>query len=288
MNLLDVFKKHTPKVQGNGQIKMECPFRENHTGKYSVTSGDGSKSFFATPDINAYHCFSCGAKGRLTSLLTTKFEVPYFESVEMVNLVKYEREKRSWELDFMWELTPPKEFTERGIPESSLKKFRVGYDKKKQIVIPLYLGYDLKGIKFRIEEGERSFWYSDSFIKAEYLYNYNLERSLKAGYTILVEGETDVWRVDSFNYDVTGLLGVSLSDFQINLIRKIPLIYLCLDTDASGIRAMHQLYQKLKLLTEVMFINLPVKDPGACSYRQFYGAMKRPYNFAEFNYLTTE
>ena len=51
-NLLDIFSEFSPQLMSNGQIRMECPFRENHT------DGSGKMSFFVSPDINAYHCFA--------------------------------------------------------------------------------------------------------------------------------------------------------------------------------------------------------------------------------------
>ena len=67
-SLLEIFAEFSPKVLSNGQIRMMCPFRDNHP------DGSGQMSFFINPSINAYHCFSCGAKGNLIRLLTTQLE----------------------------------------------------------------------------------------------------------------------------------------------------------------------------------------------------------------------
>ena len=284
--LMDVFKKHNPTLLVSGQIRLECPFRENHSGKYALTSGLGEMSFFATPEKNVYHCFSCKEAGKLTSLLTTRFEVPYYEAVEMVNLIPYIKERAEWELDFWWEILPPNIFLDRGFKSETLIHFKVGIDKEKHIVIPLFYDKELKGVKFRVEKPTRSFWYSESFLKQEYLYNYNLKRSKENGYTILVEGETDTWRLWEWGLDVTGLLGVSLSDYQIKMLCKIPKIYLALDCDNAGVVAMDKIYHRIKHLTDVEFINYPASDPDKCKRREFLYAFKHPCNYAEFSLIT--
>ena len=108
-NLLDIFSEFSPQLMSNGQIRMECPFRENHT------DGSGKMSFFVSPDINAYHCFSCHSHGNLVRLLTTKFGVNYFDAMSMVRLTEYKPEKKEFDLDIMWDMNElPKEFIDRG------------------------------------------------------------------------------------------------------------------------------------------------------------------------------
>ena len=55
-SLMDIFADYSPKQMTNGQIRMECPFRENHE------DGSGRISFFVSPDKNAYHCFTGDTK----------------------------------------------------------------------------------------------------------------------------------------------------------------------------------------------------------------------------------
>lgn len=286
MNLLDVFHKHKPVALSSGQIRMQCPFREKHSGKYAVTSGLGEQSFFSTPNKNVYHCFSCGSAGKLTSLLTINFEVSYFDAVELVNVIPVPIVKKEFELDFTWDLVPPKEFLSRGFSKELLQRHKVGYTKEGYIAIPLYTNKVLKAVKFRKEDGDRSFWYSDSFVKVEFLYNLDVARSIKVGYTILTEGESDCWRLEEYGYDTTSLLGTFLSDYNANTICQIPKIYLALDADSAGIQGMEKIYHKIKNLTDVEFINYPAKDPADCSYRQFKKAFDNPCNYAEFSLLT--
>ena len=104
-NLLEVLSEYSPQLMSNGQIRCECPFRENHT------DGSGRMSCFISPDINGWHCFSCGSHGNLVRLLTTRFGVNYFEAMSMVRLTEYKPDKKEFDLDVMWDFNkPPKEF----------------------------------------------------------------------------------------------------------------------------------------------------------------------------------
>jgi DNA primase len=69
--------------QFNGQLRGVCPFRENHSNLGN--SGDGSNSFFMTPEMNSYHCFSCKAKGRLSVILIEKFGMTISEISEIIS-----------------------------------------------------------------------------------------------------------------------------------------------------------------------------------------------------------
>jgi len=283
-DLLVIFSAHTPKLMYNGQIRMECPFRENHDGVEST--GDGSKSFFATPDRNTYHCFSCGAKGRLSILLNQRFDVPYFDALSLVSLTKDDAPKKveTFELDTKWDIVPPKYFLERGFKPSTLNHFRVGtmLDEKKHeiICIPFFDKHELKGIKYRINYPDRFFWYSPGFRKGDYLYNNG-----NYPYAIAVEGETDVWRLYEYGYNVVSTLTTSVTEMQLELLSKFPILYLAYDTDAPGVRAMKKIYDALHMHTEIRFINYPAKDPDKCRKRFFDKAFKNYCNYAEFKML---
>lgn len=278
-DLIDVLAEYNPKILYNGQVRMMCPFRENHEGKKSYASGYGEKSMFVSQDMNVYHCFSCGAKGKATKLLTNKFGLSYYDAVEYVSLIPLEKKVKEFELADWWDLIPPKQFTDRRFTKDTLEYFKVGLNRKKEIVIPLYLERELKGIKYR---NKRDFWYTESFDKRLFLYNYNPDWE----YTIIVEGETDVWRLHQYGLNATALLGTSLSEEQIEMFSKIPKIYLALDNDEPGIIAYNRCYKGLHKQCDVEFINYPAKDPGSCGRRKFLEAYEEPTNYAIFKLLT--
>lgn len=258
-NLVDILSEYSPRTMSNGQIRMECPFRENHA------DGSGKLSFFATPDINAYHCFSCGAKGNLVKLLTTKFGVNYFEAVGMVQLTDYTPDKKEFDLDVMWDIhKPPKEFIDRKYPVEVLKHFRVGTTEEGSILIPYYRDFshvsELVGYQIRTYVPERRVRNNKGFDKVNYLYNLDFSFS----YTVLVEGQSDVWRLYQYGYNATGLGGADLSKWQLNELSKFDRVYLALDNDEAGRRATEICYHLLRNHTDVRLIPYTSKDPGSC------------------------
>lgn len=260
VNLLEIFKDYNPKVLSNGQIRMKCPFRENHT------DGSGRMSFFVHPGINAYHCFSCKRKGNLVSLLTTFFKVGYFEAVEMVHITDYVPDKKEFELDIMWNTDKlPDEFIERGYSVECLKHFKIGMTNSGFIVIPYYDNFkcpsDLLGYQKRKYGKNRWVTGSEGFDKKNYLYN--LDTSYD--YVILVEGQSDVWRLNQHGYNSCALDGSDISKFQVMLLANFKRVYLALDNDLPGRRGIEICNYFLRNYVDVMLIPYPFKDPGECA-----------------------
>lgn len=259
---MDIFADFSPQLMSNGQIRMECPFRDNHT------DGSGRMSFFVSPDINAYHCFSCQEHGNLVRLLTTMFKVNYFEAMSMVRLTEYKSEKREFSLDVMWDMNkPPNEFLERGYSKECLRHFRVGTTDKGSMLIPYYKDFnsptDLVGYQERWYSPDRRVKNSKGFEKKSYLYN--LDYSHK--YVILVEGQSDVWRVWQHGYNACALMGSDVSSEQVEMLSKFKTIYLALDNDEAGRRGTEIAYSLLKNHCNVLLIPYETKDPGECKSR---------------------
>lgn len=287
MKLLKILAKYDPTLLSSGQIRTMCPFRENHK------DGSGQSSMFLTPDRNTYHCFSCRAKGKLVTLLTTEFEIGYFEAMDMVCLTDYEKKKVSSlsesTSEYYWDLKPPDEFLKKGYTEEVLRHFHVGttiVGKMKNVsVIPMFKGFDLKGIQFRFGSGDdRKVWFSEGFNREEFLYN-GTEKYTEE--VTIVEGPSDTWRLKMFDEPVWGILGTEMSDWQAEQISKVKRVNIASDTDWPGIQAADKWYKKLHKHTEVMFVNYPDKDPGAIrSIRVWRKAKRELVNYAEFKYLT--
>ena len=101
MLLEEIVKDWNPTVMYNGQVRITCPFRENHTAV--GTPGGGEKTMFLTPDINSYHCFGCKEKGQLVRFLNKKFAVPIGEAMKLVTLFNLHREEK----EKVWEVEKP-------------------------------------------------------------------------------------------------------------------------------------------------------------------------------------
>lgn len=282
-SLLDVVAEYSPRVMSNGQIRMECPFRENHR------DGSGKQSFFMSPDINAYHCFSCLAKGTIVRLLTTKFEVGYFKAVEYVRLTDYHSKKvEKFELDISWNLEVPKTFLKRGFRKEVLEHFKLGTTKDGKTVIPFYRDFnkpdELVGYQLRTDGEKRFVKNSDHFDKKHYVYN--LDTSYD--YTILVEGYSDVFRLYQHGYNACATLGTSLSDEQAEQLYGFDKVYLARDNDLPGRIATEKDYHKLHKHVEVLLVPYQQEDPGACiSPRVWKKAFDRSTDYFTYSYQMT-
>lgn len=278
LSLENILADHSPKLLGNGQIRMECPFRENHP------DGSGRMSFFLSPELNSYHCFSCHAKGSLIKLLTTKFSVGYFEAVGMVRLSTYEKESKEFDLDIRWNTSIfPKEFIERGYLKDTLKHFKVGLTDEGEIVIPYYADFstygNLLGYQLRTYSPDRLVRNNSGFNKKEYLYNLDFSYD----YTVLVEGQSDVWRLHEHGFNATGLMGSSLSSWQIENLSKFSTVYLALDNDETGRRATEVCNALLKNRTKVMLVPYSEKDPGETTKKSWLKAFSEVTDYVVYS-----
>lgn len=278
-SLMDIFSDYSPRLMGNGQIRMECPFRENHS------DGSGRMSFFVTPRINAYHCFSCNVHGNLVKLLTSRFKVPYFEAVEMVNLTDYTPEHDDFGLDIIWDLNIlPRQFLDRGYTKECLKHFRVGTTDTGAIIIPYYKDFNLPcelvGYQQRYYNGDiRRVRNSIGFDKKSYLYNldYNYD------YTVLVEGQSDVWRLYQYGYNACALMGATISDEQVKMLSKFNTVYLALDNDEAGRRAIEACNHRLSHVVNIMLVPYSTKDPGECEKESWDCAFKNSTDYIVYS-----
>lgn len=277
-SLIDIFADFSPQVMSNGQIRMECPFRDNHT------DGSGKMSFFVSPDINAYHCFSCHSHGNLVRLLTTVFKVNYFDAVGMVRFSDYTPKKSEFDLDVIWSFKKfPEEFIERGYSRECLRHFRVGMSERDSIIIPYYKSFnepsELLGYQERwYSHGERRVRNNKGFDKKNYLYNLDTGHE----YTVLVEGQSDVWRLYDFGYNACAIMGASLSAEQVKMLSAFKKVYLALDNDEAGRRSTESCVSLLKNYMEILLVPYTTKDPGECSKSEWDSAFKNSTDYLTY------
>lgn len=228
-------------------------------------------SFFVTPDKNAYHCFSCHEHGNLIRLLTTAFGVNYFEAVGLVRLTDHTPTKKDFDLDLSWDINlPPDEFLSRGITEETLRHFLIGTDPEGRIVIPYYRDFNnptlLLGYQTREYRGDlRIVRNNKGFDKETYLYNYCPK---EFNYVVLVEGQSDVLRLYQFGYNATALMGSHISDAQVKMLSKFDKVYLALDNDIPGRRAIEEVYALLKDHVNIRLVPYTTSDPCDCTVKR--------------------
>lgn len=267
-NMADLAKILGGNWTANGQVNARCPFKHLHSA-----DSRRRKQFYATPEMNAYHCFSCKSKGRLTELLTTKYGVPLSDAVDMVipSLTGVARKARVDSVEEVLSLTPPAFLLDR-FKADTLKTFSVGRevsDKQEVATIPVYFGGNLKGVLRRKDVHGRKYIKSNvGFDRYSVLYNW--DRCLYPE-TTLVEGFTDVWRLFECGVpDACASLGTSLSPEQIHLLSEKEVVYLAYDNDWPGTRECLKNGEKLSRYTEVRVLMHNLEDPGDANNSEEY------------------
>lgn len=290
MDFIEIFSEYSPKQLRSGEIQMQCPFRENHDA-----DSQGRRQMYANPEKNLYHCFSCGKRGTLLSLLTTKFEISLSVAVELINdkfiedIIK-EPEKETYEcVTYKPEYILnhevfPEEFLQRGFSEELLKEMKIGVSNIEgvaTITIPLFQGGRLVGVKYR-SLGNKEFWYSENFEKRKFIYHEPEGKKI-----VVVESETDT--LQSITNGITwvgAVLGTEVSPHQIHRLAKYERIYSAFDNDDAGFMATEKFYLKTrKLDAEILFVPYESNDPGDCPKGKWMQGLTGATDYAEYSYV---
>lgn len=164
----------------------------------------------------------------------------------------------------------------RGFSPEILDSFDVGYCDRKdspmynRIVFPVYDEqgqYMIGCVGRRIDDGPNKWINSKGFSKSSHLYGYNkaIKRAKEVGAIILVEGQGDTIRMHEAGISNTvGIFGASLSDAQEFLIQKTGVmnVVVAMDSDGPGQAAYESIYDRLRLLFNVIKLDIPKKDIG--------------------------
>lgn len=286
--------------QYQNYLRGNCPFRENHDDK-----SDGSNSFFLHPSKNAYHCFSCGAHGNASRLLLKIIGSSFADVMKLItqsvsdmvlppktenDLIKVGDAPKIIAFS-----SPPENYLERGYDLETLKKFKVGgevTDKSEYCVhIPFFLDEErtqpitVKSVHYDIlSTGRfvRKYAVYDPKLPKGFLYNLP---SVKGSAVILVEGESDVWRLSQYGYDNVVSLGTSnMSEEQADLLSVFSSIYIMLDTDWAGIKGTEVIYSRLKeYQMHIFFCMLDSPDPGDSGRREVIRSIREARNYLAYS-----
>lgn len=150
-SLLEIVAEWNPKLLSSGQIRMECPFRENHS------DGSGMQSFFMSPDINAYHCFA-GETKVPTSKGTFEICDLAGKSVEVLTNGKYVLAHfKHYGKQQLWELHLSREGKSKVIRTTSKHRWFIRDSMREVTTDNLKVGQYLKHVDFdKILEDKQS------------------------------------------------------------------------------------------------------------------------------------
>lgn len=284
MDLFKYLRGYGAKRMSDGEIRVKCPFRENHE------DGSGMQSMFLNEEKGVYHCFSCKERGSLFSLLTKRLGVPLFTAAEYVVMDFDEKEDVE---DFCREFTPEhpipinlsEYYLSRGFSQDTLKKLKIYQtikDGQDTLLIPFYQDNKLVAIYERnILTKHDSL--SKGFNKAAFLFNEPSSSSISE--LIFVEGPADVCAFTDagFGDRTCGLLGTV---FTVNMYRRITkkfrnldTIFLAQDNDRAGLESKLLMYNVFKNTHDVYFLDYRESDPAECSNEELKRAFKYPKEY---------
>ena len=222
-----------------------CPFHYNkNTPACEV---DKEKGLFL--------CFACGERGTLLDLVMRTTNRNYFEasrvistaakSIDFASRIEKDIQVREEFLQFDNELIDRLHndllssekaiayFKGRNIEMDAIKKFKLGYSPKQDMVtVPVYSHTDVcVGFVGRSVEG-KSFKNSTGLPRNKVLFNLN---NVKFKDIVIVESSFDAIRLWQLNIPAIATLGANIGKNQINLINKYATrIILAMDQDEAG------------------------------------------------------
>lgn len=220
----------------NGEfILKECIFCDNNTSHLYMSESSG-----------LYHCKLCGSKGNFYQFQNHVGDIPEVKSATQtpksytkIEISKVEKMHKNLLADDI----AKKFLSDRGINETSIKKFKLGYENG-NICIPHLVGGLPVNIKFR------------NIIFKEYkrvpgcesvLFNLdNLDRSLD--YVIITEGEFDTIKgtQDGIKNLIATTVGADTFNFEwVKKLEPFKTIYLCYDNDDAGQRGAKKAAEKI-------------------------------------------
>lgn len=256
---------------GDDYVQGNCPF-----AKARHKSGiDRNPSFsISIGNISVYHCFSCGVKGRLSSLpnaLSIVYKKDFRKLSKFISM---------YEKPLLEEKLPTKDKTIVVIPLEKLNAFTNLTNKWKYIqpsilsmysikyyedtiIIPIFL-WDkntLVGLKYR---NEREFWTEGKFKQYGAFFGMQIPLDKKKA-LFIVEGERDVMLLKQ--YGITNIWGISgqLSKEQVTTLKQIDMpIVIFTDNDNAGELYFAKLMRALSKLKEVYYVKdyFGCKDPA--------------------------
>lgn len=251
-------------IQVKNELETEiiciCPFHNDHRPSMNVNKIYGY-----------FHCFSCGACGKVSDLIGVNF-IPSLQPKEKVieitsvNLMDYFRGRVVESFR-----------KERGFTKEIMRKFEVLEDKEGFLIFPIRNeSGELKGVVKRKNRYFRTYCKVGKF-----LYGENL---LEAKEAILVEGIADVMRSYQYGYPALGLFGCGITPEREQFIsRRLRKVVLALDTDLSGRRASWKIYERIKNKLDIFVVKFPDirKDIGELTKEEMNEMIKNKQSFTK-------
>lgn len=249
------------KTEYQGDGYWDCPF-----------CGSGTKSnqtaAFHINGVN-YNCFSCGERGDIFDLVAhietlnsdwkshynraVKIMKPFLDGTSVLKREHISTLTNSQETckedysDYLQkcysDVSKTKYFNNRGLSNETIKRFTLGFDKKKNLITIPY-NPDLRGYVHRI------LWnHENKYCKhGNELFNTEALYCPRGGIVFIVEGQIDAISIEELGFNAVGLGGVNEIERlveQLKRKRSNKTLILALDKDKAGKMATGRLMDKL-------------------------------------------
>lgn len=264
-------------VLGRYGVKLRRSGKELR-GPCPIHRGEGTDTFHANTDKNAFNCFSCQAKGNVLDLVAAMegcslrdaalkvrdwflISGPLPETAKPATGAQLAREaagdrgERNKPLGFRLQGIDYRHpyLAGRGIDPETAEYFGVGFFPGKgtmhgRIVIPIdnERGELVAYAGRSIDSSEPKYKLPAGFKKSQVLYNLVRAAEETDGRVILVEGFFDCIRVTQAGYPCVALMGCSMSEEQENqLTVHFRQVIVMLDGDEAGRRAVGEIADRL-------------------------------------------
>lgn len=167
-------------------------------------------------------------------------------------------------------------FESRGFKEDTLRYFGVAdsksskYKMENRSVIPIHdISGDLIAYAGRATKDyiEPKFLFTEGFRKSDVLYNLNraIESIIASHAIILVEGQSDVWRLYECGIkNAVGLFGKELTEGHVRILKSLNITKVAIftDDDQPGRESKFFIQRQLGRTFSLVFPSLTKKDPG--------------------------
>lgn len=259
--------------------------------------------------MSVAHCFTCGFKGGLMTLVRRFefFAVPdgVISSEQAKQIIDFIFIAEDEEVEVIPEIVDfgniPDSilssigiwhpyFEERGITKESFEKWGLGYyDDNRRIMFPVYNGSDIVGVVGRTIDDDAVKYknYPTKFKKSYFLYGFNLKPK-NVDSLVVVEGPIDAVKVNQVlgdDYWCVALMGSEPSRTQMDLLVDNANEIICfLDNDSSGKKGQKELIDGLSKRVNVSIIDYPdetASDPDSLG-NQIIGIVEQRKNFVEW------
>ncbi len=218
------------RMSGDTQMLTRCPFPDHP---------DKKPSFSINLENGAWLCFSRCGGGSWLELITRLGADPEWAEITAAPSGTTLAEVKNLEL-----------LLDRGFSLSVLQAWGISWDEEHGAIhIPVLdaAGKSLSSL-WRNVDRQPKYLYLQGFQKSHALFGaQNISRGVQE--IVLVEGPLDAIWAQAAGASTVAILGASLSDAQIALLRQWPLlsrVTLCFDNDAAGRRATEAAIPKLR------------------------------------------